>query len=135
MLIPDKITEAHIFAFFFIHFVDVCNDGIEVDELFKIMEKVEGKIKTRSKEDKIDLVVWRTVQDSMNWYMSLDVNKRNKQCVEICDQLKLSLSEDQKLKFLDDLVEIGNAGPKIVKSEKEIIHKTASHWDVQYDLA
>lgn len=135
MLKPEKITEAHIFAFFFINYVDVCNDGIEVNELFKIMEKVESKIKLLANEEKVDVIVWRTVQESMNWYLSLDMNGRNKLNIEFCDQLKLSLSEDQKFNFLDDLVEIGKAGPKIEQSEIEMIHKTAAHWEVQYDIA
>jgi hypothetical protein len=106
-----------------------------VNELFKIMEKVESKIKLLANEEKVNVIVWRTVQESMNWYLSLDMNGRNKLNIEFCDQLKLSLSEDQKFNFLDDLVEIGKAGPKIEQSEIEMIHKTAAHWEVQYDIA
>ncbi|GEM_PF-2206867 len=135
MLKPERITDAHVFAFFFINYVGESENGLEVSEIFKIMEKVEEKVKLIPSNRNIEVVVWQTVQETMNWYMSLSSEQRNEQCIEMCDRLKDMLTVEQKLNFLDDLVEIGKVNNKFVTAEREMICTTAEHWDIQYDIA
>ena len=133
---PEKMYNAHVYAFYYIHFAKLADAILTKEELQTIADKIALWVMNDFPRDQLEAKVRSIVQESKQWYDTLDTKAREEEIIKICDWLKIHLSEfgDYHKDFLQDMVDIARADGNYSEKEKDLIRHTAEHWEIEFDV-
>ena len=134
---PEKMYNAHVYAFYYIHFAKIADGVLTKEELHTIADKIALWVMNDFPKDQLEVKVRSIVQESKQWYDSLDPKAQEEEIIKICDWLKTHLSEfgDYHKDFLQDLVDIARADVNFSQKEKDLISHTAEQWGIEFEIA
>jgi hypothetical protein len=134
---PEKMYNAHVYAFYYIHFAKIADGVLTKEELHTIADKIALWVMNDFSRDQLEAKVRSIVQESKQWYDSLDPKAQEEEIIKICDWLKTHLSEfgDYHKDFLQDLVDIARADVNFSQKEKDLISHTAEQWGIEFEIA
>ncbi len=133
---PEKMYNAHVYSFYYIHFAKIADGVLTKEELHTIADKIALWVMNDFPRDQLEAKVRSIVQESKQWYDSLDPKAQEEEIIKICDWLKTHLSEfgDYHKDFLQDLVDIARADENFSEKEKDLILHTAEQWGIEFDV-
>ena len=118
---PDPLQQGHMLAFMYLTFADYTDGKITDDE----MSEIESKVKEWIGDDWIDTGVGgkSTLSEAVDWYNSVDKDKRIYSFREITKKWKEISNWDDRLLtlVLDDLVSIAKSDGNYDDEEKRWI--------------
>ena len=134
---PEKMYNAHVYAFYYIHFAKIADGVLTKEELHTIADKIALWVMNDFPKAQLEVKVRSIVQESKQWYDSLDPKAQEEEIIKICDWLKTHLSEfgDYHKDFLQDLVDIARADVNFSQKEKDLISHTAEQWGIEFEIA